>query len=80
MAFIIIQFTSEFNSLYNDVIKPTIENFDIECIRGDDIYNSIDIEQNIREVFSLFQILHKIIKMHSRKSNMYMLLKKNLFY
>jgi hypothetical protein len=55
MAFIVIQFTSEFDILYNVVIKPTIESYNIECVRGDDIYTNglilNDIEKYIQESF-----------------------------
>jgi predicted nucleotide-binding protein len=54
-AFVIMQFTSEFDILYNEVIKPTIESYNIECIRGDDIYSNglilNDIERYIQESF-----------------------------
>lgn len=52
-AFVVMQFTPEFNDLYIEVIKPTVEGFGIECIRADDIYNSglilDDITQSIIE-------------------------------
>jgi len=54
-AFVIMQFTSEFDTLYNEVIKPTIESYNIECIRGDNIYTNglilNDIEKYIQESF-----------------------------
>ena len=52
-AFIVMQFTDEFNSLYNDVIVPTRAHFGYESVRGDDIYKSgliiHDITRNIEE-------------------------------
>jgi hypothetical protein len=54
-AFVIMQFTSEFDTLYKEVIKPTIESYDIECIRGDDVFTNglilNDIENYIQESF-----------------------------
>lgn len=39
-AFVVMQFTEEFNALFREVIKPTCEAFGYECIRGDDIYRN----------------------------------------
>lgn len=39
-AFIVMQFTEEFDALYSDVIRPTCEKYGYEAIRGDDIYNN----------------------------------------
>jgi len=48
-----MQFTSEFNTLYEEVIKPTCRSFGFEVIRADDNYNSgliiDDIVRSIRE-------------------------------
>lgn len=52
-AFIVMQFTEEFNALYNEVIKPTCETYGFECIRADDIYSNgliiDDITKSIKE-------------------------------
>ncbi|MBW1915146.1 MAG: hypothetical protein JRI86_09430 [Deltaproteobacteria bacterium] len=52
-AFVVMQFTPEFNDLYAEVIKPTVESFKIDCVRADDIYSSdsilTDITQSIIE-------------------------------
>ncbi|MGB2863744.1 MAG: hypothetical protein WBC05_10505 [Sedimentisphaerales bacterium] len=52
-AFVVMQFTSDFNELYDEVIKPTVESFGIECMRADDFHTSglilIDIAQSILE-------------------------------
>ncbi len=52
-AFVVMQFTEEFNALYGEVIKPVCEDFGFECIRGDDVYNNgliiEDITRSIRE-------------------------------
>jgi hypothetical protein len=39
-AFVVMQFSDQFNALYSDVIKPTCEKFGFEVIRADDIYKS----------------------------------------
>lgn len=50
-AFIVMQFSQEYNELYSEVIKPTCEEFDFECVRGDDIYNNgLIIEDIAREI------------------------------
>lgn len=52
-AFVIMQFTSDFDELYDEVIKPTVESFGIDCVRADDFYTSglilTDIAQSIVE-------------------------------
>lgn len=38
-AFVVMQFTDEYNRLYSDIIKPICEDeFGYECIRGDELY------------------------------------------
>ncbi len=52
-AFVVMQFTDEFNSLYKEVIKPTCEKFDLDVIRGDDLFTNgliiEDINRLLRE-------------------------------
>lgn len=52
-AFVVIQFTDEFNALFEEVIRPVCEEFDYTCVRADDIYNTgliiDDITRSIRE-------------------------------
>lgn len=52
-AFVVMQFSDEFNDLYTEVIKPTCENFGFEVLRADDIYKSgliiEDISRSIQE-------------------------------
>lgn len=52
-AFVVMQFSDQFNALYGDVIKPTCEKFGFDVVRADDIYNSgliiQDIVRSIRE-------------------------------
>lgn len=50
-AFIVMEFTEEFNELYSEVIKPTCESFGYECIRADDQYSGgLIIEDIIRSL------------------------------
>lgn len=48
-AFVVMQFTPVFNDLYDEVIKPTVESFKIDCIRADDIYTSGSILEDITQ-------------------------------
>lgn len=52
-AFVVMQFSDEFNALYTDVIKPTCENFGLKAVRADDIQESgliiNDITRSIEE-------------------------------
>jgi hypothetical protein len=52
-AFVVMQFTEEFNSLFREVIKPTCEKFDLEVVRADDFFNNgliiEDINRSLRE-------------------------------
>jgi len=53
MAFVVMQFTNEFNALYNEVIRPTCEKYGLACVRADDIYSDglilDDITRSIQE-------------------------------
>lgn len=46
-AFVVMQFSDQFNALYDDVIRPTCEKFGFEVVRADDIYKSGLIIQDI---------------------------------
>lgn len=52
-AFIVMQFTDEFNMLFSEVIKPTCVSYGFECIRADNIYSNGliigDITKSIKE-------------------------------
>lgn len=52
-AFVVMQFTAEFDALYQEVIKPTCEAFGYKCVRADDIFTSgliiEDITSSIRD-------------------------------
>jgi hypothetical protein len=52
-AFVVMQFTDDYNALYTDVIKPTFEEFGYKVVRGDDAcFNGMiidDISRAIRE-------------------------------
>lgn len=46
-AFIVMQFSDDFNKLYTEVIKPVCENFGLECERADEFYTSTPIIADI---------------------------------
>ncbi len=52
-AFVVMQFTDEFNALYDDVIRPACERYGYEVIRADNVYTNgliiDDITKNIQE-------------------------------
>ncbi len=52
-AFVVMQFSQQFNELYQDVIKSICDKYSIEAVRADDIYNNgmiiHDITSNINE-------------------------------
>lgn len=53
VAFVVMQFTDEFNALYQEVISPVCKSFGLKAVRADDIYNNgliiEDIARSIRE-------------------------------
>lgn len=53
VAFVVMQFTDDFNALYKEVIQPTCSKYGFTAIRADDIYNNgliiEDISRSIRE-------------------------------
>jgi len=54
-VFTVMQFSDQYDELYNEVIKPTSEDFNLECIRADDMYTNgliiEDISRSIREAY-----------------------------
>lgn len=42
-AFIVMQFTEDYNQLYKEVIKPICEDFGLDCERADEFYTSTPI-------------------------------------
>ncbi|AWA30980.1 hypothetical protein HYN48_13320 [Flavobacterium magnum] len=46
-VFVIMQFTNEYNELYNEVIKPVVDNRGLECVRADEFYTSTPILKDI---------------------------------
>lgn len=53
IAFVVMQYTDEFDALYREVIAPTCEKFGFKAVKADDIYNNgliiEDIAKSIRE-------------------------------
>jgi len=45
--FAVMEFTERFNEIYSDVIIPVSKDFDLDVIRGDDIYNNGLVIQDI---------------------------------
>ena len=48
-AFVVMQFSNDFNELYDEVIKPTVESFQMKCVRADDFFTSGLILQDITQ-------------------------------
>jgi len=46
-AFVVMQFSEEYNELFNEVIKPVCEDFGLECERADDYYTTNMIIEDI---------------------------------
>jgi hypothetical protein len=46
-AFIVMQFTEEYNHLYTEVIKPVVEEYGFECERADEAHTTNPILQDI---------------------------------
>ena len=46
-AFIVMQFTEEYNQLYTEVIKPVCENYGLEVERADEFYTATPIIKDI---------------------------------
>jgi hypothetical protein len=47
--FIVMQFSKEYNELYEDVLRPVAENYGFECVRADEFYTSTPILKDIIE-------------------------------
>ncbi|MDB5148309.1 MAG: hypothetical protein JWQ57_2329 [Mucilaginibacter sp.] len=55
--FVVMQFSNEYNELYEEVIKPVSEKFGYDCIRGDESYTTTpiisDIVNSIKEATAI---------------------------
>ena len=49
MCFAVMQFTDEFNVLYQDVIRPVCESYGYRVVRGDDFYTSGQIMEDVAQ-------------------------------
>lgn len=47
LVFTVMQFTEEYNILYEDVIKPMCDLFHLDCVRGDEFFESKPILKDI---------------------------------
>ena len=47
VAFVVMQFSDEYNELFNEVIKPVCKKYNYDCIRADDIYSPTPILDDI---------------------------------
>ena len=60
-AFVVMQYTYEFNALYTEVIEPTCEKYGLKAIRGDDIYSTgLILDDIIRSIQECFVIIADI--------------------
>lgn len=48
-CFVIVQFTDEFDILYNDVIRPVCESHGYKVVRGDDFYTTGQIMEDVAQ-------------------------------
>lgn len=48
-CFAVMQFTDEFNVLYQDVIRPVCESYGYKVVRGDDFYTSGQIMEDVTQ-------------------------------
>lgn len=48
-VFVVMQFSREYNELYEEVIKPVVEDSGYECIRADEFYTTTPILKDIIE-------------------------------
>jgi nucleoside 2-deoxyribosyltransferase len=60
-AFVVMQFTEEYNELFNEVIKPVCEDFGLDCERADDYYTTnMIIEDIISSITSASVVIAEI--------------------
>lgn len=60
-AFVIMQFSEEYNELYKEVIKPVCEEYGLECERADDFFTTnVIIQDIIQSIVSASVIIAEI--------------------
>lgn len=68
-AFVVMEFTDQFNKIYTEVIKPTCEKHDILCIRSDEICCPGKITSDILETIKEADII--IVEATPDNANVY---------
>lgn len=56
-AFVVMQFSDEYNILYKDVIKPICESYGLECVRADEFFESTPILKDIVDSINLSSLI-----------------------
>ena len=60
-AFVVMQFSNEYDDLFNEVIKPACEEFGLECERADDYFTTnVIIQDIIQSILSASVIIAEI--------------------
>jgi len=69
IAFVVMQFSDEYNELFNEVIKPVCKKFDYDCIRADDFYSPTPILADI--IYSINNASIIIAEITSKNPNVF---------
>lgn len=60
-AFIVMQFSSDFDDIYSEIIRPVCEENHIECVRGDEMYtNTLIIDDIIKSIKESYLVIADI--------------------
>jgi len=60
-AFVVMQFSDEYNDLFNEVIKPVCEDYGLECERADDFFTTnVIIQDIVQSIISASVIIAEI--------------------
>lgn len=57
LSFVLMPFAERFRPIYNEIIKPVVEQFGLTCVRADDLYGSKAIIEDIWKLINEAKII-----------------------
>lgn len=57
LSFVLMPFAEEFRPIYDEIVKPVVEQFGLNCVRADDLYGSKAIIEDIWKLINEAKII-----------------------
>jgi hypothetical protein len=69
LIFVLMPFADEFKEIYEDIIKPLVENIGLKCIRADEVFSTGPIMEDILKMIAIARIV--IADVTGRNANVF---------